>query len=92
MDWEEAHPCKEAMHFLWDRSPLKVPSKLICPHIKPLELPIYKFSIIKACECNDEHTHDLTKQLACEFWDMLKLLQCVLALLDKPVFVKIIVN
>ena len=74
MAWEEAHPCEEAMHLLWDRSLLKVPSQFRCPHIKSPKLPVYKFSITKACECSDKHSHDFTKQLACEFWDMLKLL------------------
>ena len=38
MAWEEAQPCKEAMHLLWDGSPLEVPSEFKCPHIESPEL------------------------------------------------------
>ena len=74
MTREKAHPCKEAMHLLWDGSPMEILSKFKCPHIESPELSVYKLGIIKASEFSDEHLEDFAEQLAFELWDMLELL------------------
>ena len=80
------------MHLLWDWTPLKIPCKFRCPYIESPELSVYKLGIIKARECSDEHSKDFAEQLACEFGNMLELLQGIFALLNELLFVKVFIQ